>query len=582
MHEIVRLRNVLRSDELTDEQALYDFKRHAIEHCLYGVDIDAGAVEIAKLRLWLSLVVDEQERETVQPLPNLDYKIIEGDSLLEIKKDLFNNELCVKLEKTEQLIVNETRPSKKQAYREKVNALVKEICAEDEVFHLEVYFSEVVRGKGGFDVVIGNPPYPLLQEDGGRLGKKYEGAGFKTFARTGGIYQLFYERGHKLLTATGHLCFITSNKWMRARYGKASRRYFAEQTQPLQLIDLGPGVFTATVDTNILLFAKTRGAAALRAATLSNKAQLREAASVLQPLPVPEKDTPWIILSSTESALKQKIEKIGTPLKMWDVSIYRGVVTGYNEAFVIDTDTKERLCREDSTSAEILKPVLRGRDVKRYHCQWAGLWLITTFPALKIDIDDYPAVKAHLLSFGMQRLEQTGKSYNGIKARKKTGNKWFETSDQIAYHSEFEKEKVIYPNMVTTPSFLYDNKSYYTNQKCFILTGKRLKYLCGTFNSAVATHWIKENCAKLGKDGRELNKIFFENIPIPPVTLSNRSLVDRIECLVSDILSAKRESPDTNTLSQEKEINQLVYQLYDLTDEEITVVDEDPKRRNFS
>ena len=592
MHEIVRLRNALRSDERTDEQVLYGFKRHAIEYCLYGVDIDSGAIEIARLRLWLSLVVDEQKRSTVLPLPNLDYKIVKGDALLSIQRDLWNNNAVEDLVCEQKALFNETSARKKKDHRAKIARLLSEIGGEGKTFYIELYFAEVFHRKQSFDIVIGNPPYIQLQKDGGALGKRYQDAGYESFARTGDIYQLFYERGHKLLAARGHLCFITSNKWMRAGYGQKMRNYFVERTQPLQLIDLGPGVFTATVDSNILLFAKMPGVftatvdsnillfgkkprrAAMKAATLLDKAQLRDhSASALQPLPAPKKDEPWTILSPAEASLKQKIDKIGTPLKAWDVSIYRGVVTGYNDAFIIDTATKERLCREDPKSAEILKPVLRGKDIKRYHHQWAGLWLITTFPALKINIDDYPAVSAHLLGFGKQRLEQTGKSYNGIKARKKTHNKWFETSDQIAYYPDFEKEKIIYPNMVTTPSFLYDNKGYYTNQKCFILTGKRLRYLCGTFSSAVAIHWIKENCPKLGKDGRELSKIFFENIPIPPVTDVNRLLVEEIEAAVDIILVAKEADPKADTNAQEQRIDELVYQLYQLTEKEIATIE---------
>ena len=156
----------------------------------------------------------------------------------------------------------------------------------------------------------------------------------------------------------------------------------------------------------------------------------------------------WFIGSPAEYALKAKIEKNGKPLKDWDIKIYRGVLTGLNEAFIIDSAKRDELVALDPQSAEIIKPILRGRDIKRYGYEWAGLWIIGTFPALKLNIDDYPAIRQHLLDFGKDRLEQSSTTLSdGTKSRKKTGNQWFETQDQIAYFEEFNKEKIMYPNM---------------------------------------------------------------------------------------------------------------------------------------
>ena len=143
----------------------------------------------------------------------------------------------------------------------------------------------------------------------------------------------------------------------------------------------------------------------------------------------------WVILSSLEQSIRSKIELVGTPLKDWDIDIYRGVLTGYNEAFIIDSETKEKLIKEDSKSAEIIRPLLRGRDIKRYGYQFADLYLITTFPSLKINIDQYPAVKQHLMDFGYDRLKQTGET----GSRKKTNNQWFETQDSISYWEDYWK-----------------------------------------------------------------------------------------------------------------------------------------------
>ena len=156
----------------------------------------------------------------------------------------------------------------------------------------------------------------------------------------------------------------------------------------------------------------------------------------------PAKGEPWAILSSAELNLKRKIEDIGKPLKDWDINIYRGIVTGCNEAFIIDEAKREKLIEQDPKSAEIVRPLLRGRDIECYYTQSSELYLIGTFPALSLDINDYPAVKNYLMEFGKDRLKQEGKILaDGTKSRKRTRNKWFETQDQIAYYPEFEKKE---------------------------------------------------------------------------------------------------------------------------------------------
>jgi adenine-specific DNA-methyltransferase len=175
----------------------------------------------------------------------------------------------------------------------------------------------------------------------------------------------------------------------------------------------------------------------------------------------------WALGDDKVLSLKEKIEKVGKPLKEWDVKIYRGIITGYNDAFIIDTETRNRIlanCKDEEErkrTEEIIKPVLRGRDIERYRYKWAGLWIICTFPSKKIDIEQYPALKEYLASFG-ERLLQDGKPGH----RKKTPHKWYETQDNIAYYPEFEKEKIVWQEMsLREPSFAYDNKKFCTNQQ---------------------------------------------------------------------------------------------------------------------
>ena len=180
-------------------------------------------------------------------------------------------------------------------------------------------------------------------------------------------------------------------------------------------------------------------------------------------------------------------------------AIYRGITTGLNDAFIIDNETKDALIAEDPKSADVIKPVLRGRDIQRYQAQWRGLWLIATFPALDLNIDNYPAVKRHLLSFGKRRLEQSGKRLpNGERSRKKTSNAWFEMQDTCAYHEDFAKEKLFWADMAAEGRFAFSVDEAYCNDKGYIMTGASLKYLCAVLNSSLITWWVRNMAATTG------------------------------------------------------------------------------------
>ncbi|MDF1612890.1 Eco57I restriction-modification methylase domain-containing protein [Stygiobacter electus] len=584
MHEIVSTRNLLSTFIKDKNRSIYNFKRECIEKSLYGVDIDSGAVEIAKLRLWLSLVVDEEDFKEIKPLPNLDYKIVCGNSLLGVQKDLLNAHLFDELEKLKPLHFNETNPTKKQEYKNKIEELILKLSNGHKDFDFEVYFSEVFHHKNGFDIVIGNPPYVQLQKNGGSLAKQFENQNYNTFTRTGDIYTLFYEKGINILRNSGQLIFITSNKWMRAGYGEKLRVFFTKYN-PVLLIDLGPGIFeNATVDTNILLLQKTKNQNQLKAVTLQKNdsvdivQQLNQNGVTLNKL---NKDA-WFIGSSAEQQLKEKIELIGKPLKDWDVKIYRGVLTGLNEAFIITTESRNEIlanCKDEDErqrTEAIIKPILRGRDIKRYHYEWAGLWVIGTFPTLKLNIDDYSALKKYFLdNFDIKQLEQSGKKYPslGFNARKKTGNKWFETQDQIAYYPEFEKEKVVWKRIGSVIRFALDVNKTYPLDSNVVLTGKHVKYLCGFLNSKLSIKQLLENSPKTGTGDVIISVQALEPHKIPPITPSNEHIVRQIESLVDKILAAKKQNPQSDTSHLERVIDQLVYKLYGLTEEEIGIIE---------
>ena len=280
----------------------------------------------------------------------------------------------------------------------------------------------------------------------------------------------------------------------------------------------------------------------------------------------------WVILSPIEQSIKRKIEAVGTPLKDWDVQINYGIKTGYNDAFIISTEKREEIlanCQsedERKRTAELIRPILRGRDIKRYGYNWAGLYLIATFPSRHYDIEQYPAVKNYLLSFGIERLEQTGKEHNmngeKIKARKKTNNKWFETQDSISYWEVFSKPKIVYPNMTKYMPFVYDEANFLTNQKCFIITGQNMAYLTAFLNSSVFKYCFRDSFPELQGGTRELSKIFFDKIPVKQVSLEQNEWFRKI---INSVQS-------DYTIEQTKSIDDMLFDLYNLTPEERKII----------
>ena len=610
----VRREELLEINETFKRYRDSDFGRklYLIQNSIFGVDIQSIACQIAKLRFFISLAIEQEpdrgaDNFGIKPLPNLETRFIAANTLIGLEEErTLTSPKARDLERElgdnrERHFHATTRPQKLACKRED-KKLRRELAKElkdiemppddaEKIAHWDPYDqnasadwfdSEWMFGvTDGFDAVIGNPPYIQLQKDGGKLGNLYEPCNFDSFTRTGDIYCLFYEKANQLSKNGGHVCFITSNKWMRTAYGKKLRNYFIEHTQPVQLLDMGSGVFDATVDTNILIVknAVPDAHTIFKATTLGFDFDTHtgDIARYLSDngvaMELPTKGETWAILSPAELALKCKIEDIGKPLKDWEVNIYRGIITGCNEAFVINEVEREELIAQDPRSVEIIKPLLRGRDIKRYHVQWAGLYMLATGYDLDIP-NDYPAIYNHLQTMGEQiesgRIRVRGK---GVFSRDDQGENWWNLR-ACAYYPEFEKGKVVYPNMTKFLPFVYDSNGFYTNDKSFIITsGNYLKYFTGYFNSRIAAKWIRENCPELQGGTRELRKVFFENILIPPVTEANQHLVTQIEDKVDKILDAKDDDPAADVSELENEIDQIVYLLYDLTPEEIAIVE---------
>ncbi|ECP7463318.1 class I SAM-dependent DNA methyltransferase, partial [Campylobacter jejuni] len=435
----------------------------------------------------------------------------------------------------------------------------------DNIFNLEsnhpfewrFEFPEILDDDGnfkGFDLIIGNPPY-IRQEELKEL-KPHLAKNYKVYKGTSDIYTYFYELGFNVLKDSGGvLSYITSNKYTRAGYGEALREFLLKNVKFLEYTDLnGIKVFdSATVDTSILCFEKSKSKDnKFKYLALSNEilktcaydiGLYKDFAEFSQNSLSKESFT---FSDENTSALKAKIERIGTPLKEWQgLNIYRGILTGYNEAFIITTEKRNEIlanCKDEAEkelTAKLIRKMLRGRDIKRYSYEWAGLWVIGTFPSLKLDIEQYPALKQYLSQF-LPRIEQSGEK----GCRKKTSNKWFETQDNIAYYEEFEKEKIVWNRISSDLCFSYDNQKNFILDSMFSITfysNINLKYLIANLNSSISKFWIKNNAATLG-DGIYGAKIYIEKLPIPKINSKNQKLVDELINLVDEILKAKEQN----------------------------------------
>ncbi|EAH4987418.1 class I SAM-dependent DNA methyltransferase [Campylobacter coli] len=469
----------------------------------------------------------------------------------------------------------------------------------DNIFNLEsnhpfewrFEFPEILDDDGnfkGFDLIIGNPPY-IRQEELKEL-KPHLAKNYKVYKGTSDIYTYFYELGFNVLKDRGGvLSYITSNKYTRAGYGEALREFLLKNVKFLEYTDLnGIKVFdSATVDTSILCFEKSKSKDnKFKYLALSNEilktcaydiGLYKDFAEFSQNSLSKESFT---FSDENTSALKAKIERIGTPLKEWHgLNIYRGILTGYNEAFIITTEKRNEIlanCKDEAEkerTAKLIRKMLRGRDIKRYSYEWAGLWVINAHNGYKnqngekveaINIENYPSLKKHFDEFYPQLEKRADKGLTPYNLR------------NCAYIEEFEREKIVYSEIVRKPQFYLDTKlNFYAEATSFILTGENLKYLIAFLNNDFVAFIFKTFYAggNLGENGFRYKKAFLEKLPIPKINSKNQKLADELINLVDEILKAKEQDKNANTQELENKINSIVYKLYNLTEEEIKIIE---------
>ena len=600
-----------RLDEINEVFSRYsdsDFGRKLflIQNSIFGADIQPVACQISKLRFFISLAI-EQKRDAnaenfgIKPLPNLETRFIAADSLIKIGgrgQGALKSEAAAKLERdlaaNRERHFNATARKTKLHCKNKDEELRKKLAAElkktsgfdnedagriavwnpyDQNAAAQWFDAEYMFGVAdGFDIVIGNPPYVQLQRDGGRLANLYAPQNYESFARTGDLYMLFYERGLQLCASGGGLMFITSNSWLRANYGANLRGVLARHN-PRLLINMGKDIFeNVFVDANILFAQNVANRHELRASDINQTGDFppSEWHSI-----APKNKDGWAIVSASENTLRAKIEQAGTPIKNWDVRMFYGIKTGYHNAFAIDGAIKDRLCAENSTNAEFIKPTIRGKNIGRYCCESAGEWVIVipqgwTNANKGADSAEHffrerlPEICNHLNSFAKQ-----GGKGKGLYERDDMGDYWWELRP-CAYYSEFEREKLMWIQLVNDGRFALDVHKLYPLDSVFVMTGEDIQYLLAVLNSRLVNWQMRHLSPTSGMGVLQWKKIYVEKLPIPQIPKAEqRPLIE----LAQKITAAKAANPAADTHEWETEIDHRVYKLYNLTKKEIAIIE---------
>ena len=522
--------------DLTGEQDLFsDTTRYILENNIFGVDLNRESVEITKLSLWLK---SANKNKTLTTLEN---NIKCGNSLIKDKE-----------------------------------------FVKDLAFDWEKEFPEIFKN-GGFDIVIGNPPY--VRQESIKEIKPYLEQNYKVYTGVADLYCYFYELGYNLLKDNGYLGFITSNKWFRAKYGEKLREFLLNNTEFYNIVDYnGTKVFEgATVDSNILIFKKNRVKNSIFSLQIADTIPIEYEQEKLS------KES-FIFINQNEDSIKEKIERIGKPLKEWDININRGITTGLNDAFIIDKETKDKLLEEDYKNSEIIKPLLRGKDIEKYNINYADFYLINSHNGKAgkgaIDIENYPQIKKWLERFEPKLSKRADKGKTPFNLR------------NCAYLKEFEKEKIVWQRVTKENTFALAEKDTFILDSMAFLSNieKEKKYLLGILNSKLIYFYLNQYTHKYGNNGFLLSNQYVEKLPIKPYN-NEIELENKVDLILENnkklssykelLGRAKKNKKYDEIIDLEKlvektqdeikkldyEINQMVYKIYELTVDEIKIIE---------
>ena len=565
----------------------YGRKLYLIENCLYGVDIQPIAIQITKLRFFISLVCDQKtnrnkkDNHGIRPLPNLETKFVAADTLIglpEMTQSLLVDPRVGLIEKEIESLYHShfsiQRRDQKLALQKKIKALRQDLAkllaeslmspaksrhvAEWDPFDpqssADFFDPHWMFGRSlaeGFDIILGNPPYISVERFAGTAAQKLWQERFKTYAARGDVYCFFYERGAELLRKDGTLIFITSNKWMRAGYGKNLRELFLREVRIDEILDFG-GVLvfnSATVDTCTLRLSRSKPQPTFPSSYMRSTfafdrslAEFAEENASTFKLP-PDGSQSWAVLSSARQGIREQVSSQGIPIGKWKVEIGYGIKSGLNEAFYLTAEQRDALIREDGASADLIVKLIRGREVEAYKIDWDNTYqLIIKFGSHEYLEDRYPAVYRHLCAFEVELKARGQCQYSRSRAATAGSafagqHHWLELDNNPSddYLNLFREPKIIYPEITKHLGFYLDrDHHYFPNNKAFIINsrGDSLEYLTAFFNSTLFRCSFMDEFPTQGEDRRELRKIFFDKIPVKKPTAAEVSLFERLVPLI--------------------------------------------------
>jgi len=587
MTEIVRARLALTPyfNDVAERTArtAYSFKWDAIHNSIYGVDIDPGAVEIAKLRLWLSLVVDEEDVKQIKPLPNLDYKIVVGNSLLGFPA--IKSSRVQLIEKLKADHIDETDHEKKKRLKHEIDEELSQAFASSKkslgyevTFDFKIFFSEVFRARGGFDVVIANPPYvrhETISEMAPILRQR-----FAVAASRADLLIFFYEEGVNLLRPGGVITLITSNKFHRAAYGAKLRPFLTEKLRIKVLIDFGDApVFEAIAYASILI--GTKGNAppehSIRACswepgtpfTALDQTLKQKGLELLQ---IDLTADGWRLESPAAIRLLAKLRATGTPLGEYvGGKFYRGIITGLNEAFVISREVRDALVAQDPKSAEIIKPFLRGRDVKRWTVHHRELYLIAFPFGFHTRLKEYPAILRHLQQFE-DKLKKRGQCTSSRGNKEGGQHHWLELDNnpKLEFLSAFGQTKIMIPAITTRPVAAADEAGFYSNNKSSVAICDDAHFVAAIVNSTASFWFATQVFATKQNQSFDCEPRYSRQLPIPPASAADKAKLTKL----AERAAKSATAGDNAVVAKiEREIDEIIYRLFDLTADEIAHIE---------
>jgi type I restriction-modification system DNA methylase subunit len=562
---------------LTSQSETYEIKLHYLEKSLFGTDIEPMAIEISKLRAWLSLIVDQEESGNIDALPNLDFHFICCNSLVRLKNE-DSNTFSFFEEPKDEIAAIKTKyfysvsPKEKKLLQSQYEAFIKlhTDVVSDRVQQLLSYHPfnsdapaeffdkfEMFGMNDGFDIVISNPPY-VRQE---RIKYKNSISNYSLYTSTADLYTYFFELAFTNLKPEGVVSYITSSKYGRALYGEGLRRLIATEKEINYLVDYGDEhVFAAITNTWVVQLTS-------KLPKPDHKFKLLKSIDA-QPVLVPQAQLTseaWAFNDDATENVKNKIKAVGPLMKDSRYRIFYGIKTGINEAFCIDGDTKDYLIQLDKKNAEILKPLIRGRDIARYEIKPIVNWLIATKNEFSVT-QFYPTIAKY--------LEKRDKELKGrIRSRNDQGAHWMNLRD-CAYYPEMEGEKIVWIELSDRNKFAYTNKGEYTLAgTSWMIVGPELKALLGVMNSSVVNFYFKFISNSSGMGTTQWRKYAVENIPLPDFSKVSNELKDKLVQLVDKRLELKIIEHKTESLELEKEIDKVVYEIYSLGFEDIYLIE---------